>query len=117
MKQNCWEFKKCGRQPQGQNARHLGVCPAAAEESLDEVHGGTNAGRACWVVAGTLCGGKVQGTFGAKYKSCEQCDFYQAVRAEEKGNFQYSTLLLVRMRNGCARLQATDRRTAAPAMR
>ncbi len=79
---------------------HMGVCPAAVEESLDAVHDGANAGRACWVVAGTLCGGAVQGTFGVKYKSCEQCDFYQTVRAEEKANFKVSSVLLARLRAG-----------------
>ncbi len=100
MKKNCWEYKKCGRQPQGLSVLQLGVCPAAVEERLDDVHDGTNAGRACWVVAGTLCGGSVQGSFGAKYKSCEQCDFYQLVRAEERGGFQFSSVLLARMRSG-----------------
>ena len=100
MKKNCWEYKKCGRQPEGLNVVQMGVCPAAIEESLDGVHDGTNAGRACWVVAGTLCGGKVQGTFGAKYKSCEQCDFYQTTRAEERGNFKFSSVLLARLRSG-----------------
>ncbi|MDH4164450.1 MAG: hypothetical protein OEW15_17440 [Nitrospirota bacterium] len=39
----------------------MGLCPAAAEEALDGVHDGTNAGRSCWVVAGTLCKDSVQG--------------------------------------------------------
>jgi len=102
MRLNCWEFKKCGRQPGGANAHHLGVCPASVEESLDGVHDGTNAGRACWVVAGTLCGGTVQGTFGAKYRSCEQCDFYQRTRKEENTKFQFSAVLLSRMRSSVA---------------
>jgi hypothetical protein len=100
MKKNCWEHKRCGRQPGGLSVVQMGVCPAAVEENLDDVHEGTNAGRACWVVAGTLCGGSVQGTFGAKYKSCEQCDFYQMVRTEEKGNFKFSSVLLARLRSG-----------------
>ncbi len=100
MKKNCWEYKKCGRQPQGLSVLQLGVCPAAVEDRLDDVHDGTNAGRACWVVAGTLCGGSVQGSFGAKYKSCEQCDFYQMVRTEERGGFQFSSVLLARLRSG-----------------
>ncbi|MHB8835462.1 MAG: two-CW domain-containing protein [Candidatus Methylomirabilia bacterium] len=96
---NCWEFKKCGRQPQGSHVHDLGVCPAALEEALDGTHDGTNAGRACWVVAGTLCGGVVQGTFGVKYSSCEQCDFYQHVRTKQKGKFEMSVVLLSRMRS------------------
>jgi len=27
-KYNCWEFKKCGREPGGEKADRLGICPA-----------------------------------------------------------------------------------------
>ncbi|MDP2166997.1 MAG: hypothetical protein Q8J64_01560 [Thermodesulfovibrionales bacterium] len=97
MKKNCWEVKKCGRQPGGEREKELGVCLAAAESRLDGVHGGRNAGRTCWVVAGTLCGGKVQGTFAKKYETCEVCEFYQAVRKEEGPNFEMSIYLLKRL--------------------
>jgi predicted Ser/Thr protein kinase len=80
---NCWEFKQCGRQPSGRNAELLGVCPAAVEESFDGINCGKNAGRICWAVAGTCCGGKVQGTFAEKRKSCTTCDFYRSVQHEE----------------------------------
>lgn len=83
MKRNCWEVKQCGREPGGRNAERLGVCPAATETRLDGVHGGKNAGRACWIVAGTMCGGKPQGTFAQKLDSCEQCGFFKQVVAEE----------------------------------
>ncbi len=82
-KQNCWDFKRCGREPGGLNAEELGICPAATEEKLDGVHGGKNAGRACWVVAGTFCEGKAQGSFAKKYDTCGKCDFYQSVWQEE----------------------------------
>ena len=29
-------------------------------------------------VAGTLCGGKVQGTFALKLGNCQKCDFYKS---------------------------------------
>ena len=58
MRQNCWEALDCGRQRGGRYAEELGMCPASQEVRLDGVHGGMNAGRACWVVAGTLCGGE-----------------------------------------------------------
>jgi len=83
-KLNCWEFKKCGRQPGGDKAQELGVCPAAAEQALDSAHGGKNAGRACWVVAGSLCGGKIQGTYAKKLLNCWRCDFLNAVKREEE---------------------------------
>ena len=97
-KLNCWEHKKCGRQPQGPKVRELGLCPASVETALDDVHDGTNAGRACWVVSGTLCKGETQGTFAQKYKNCELCDFYQMVRREEGPGFVYSIMLLGRMK-------------------
>src|SRR5512134_906623 len=99
MKKNCWEFKKCGREPGGKKATELGVCPSATCEGLNGAHGGKNAGRACWVVAGTLCGGTVQGTFAAKFKNCETCDFYKMVRLEEKADFKLSVVLLGRLKN------------------
>ncbi len=62
-KKNCWEYKRCGREPGGVKVHELGECKAATEEKLDGVHDGENGGRACWVIAGTMCGGKVQGQF------------------------------------------------------
>lgn len=93
---NCWEFKKCGREYGGENADSLGVCPAHTEKKLDGIHGGRNAGRSCWVIAGTFCGGKVQGTFAEKEKSCLSCDFYKLVRRDEvaKSSFQMSPVLV-----------------------
>jgi len=97
-KLNCWEFKKCGRQPQGSHVHDLGICPATQEIGLDDVHDGTNAGRACWIVGGTFCKGQVQGTFAQKFKNCEACDFYQLVRREEGGTFTYAAVLLTKVR-------------------
>lgn len=99
MKVNCWEFKKCGRQPGGKNAGELGICPATTDTRLHGVHGGQNGARACWVIAGTMCGGTVQGTFGMKYENCEKCDFYQSVRIDEGPYFQLSVLLLDKLKN------------------
>jgi hypothetical protein len=97
MKKNCWEVKLCGREPSGNKVSELGVCPAAIETRLDAVHEGTNAGRACWVVAGTLCKGEVQGTFAKKFEACEKCEFYLQVREEEFPQFVFSSVLLNRI--------------------
>jgi hypothetical protein len=97
-KKNCWEVKECGREPGGEKVRELGICPVTMALKLDGVHGGKAAGRACWVVAGTLCGGQVQGTFAMKFENCESCDFYEAVRQEEFPSFQYSSTLLAKLR-------------------
>lgn len=99
MKINCWEYRRCGREPYGKNVMTLGVCPAAKESKLHGVHGGINAGRSCWVVPGTLCNGEIQGPFAQKYDTCKDCDFYQMVHEENLEDFQLSTLLLKKLRN------------------
>ena len=91
---NCWEVKKCGREQGGAKARELGVCPASTETRLNGTNSGRAAGRSCWVVAGTLCGGKVQGSFAAKGANCLKCDFYLNVRKEEGTAFQGAAQLL-----------------------
>ncbi|MCG8334889.1 MAG: hypothetical protein MJE63_10250 [Proteobacteria bacterium] len=88
MKTNCWEFKKCGRHQYGDKVSELGVCPAASDESCNGINNGKNAGRYCWKVAGTLCGGEVQGEFAMKAMNCAKCDFYLSVRDEEGESFQ-----------------------------
>jgi hypothetical protein len=81
---NCWEYMVCGREIGGARVNELGLCPAAIDTRFNGIHGGRNAGRACWVVAGTLCKGTVQGTYAKKYKGyCWQCDFYTIVKKEE----------------------------------
>lgn len=80
---NCWEFKRCGREPGGANALELGVCPAATDASSHGLNRGRNGGRICWAVTGTLCGGQVQGTYAQKRASCITCDFLLKVQGEE----------------------------------
>lgn len=87
MKQNCWEYKNCSRR----------ACPVHTERRLDRVHDGANAGRACWVVAGTLCGGKAQGVFAQKMHNCKNCEFYKLVQEEEGPEFEFSNSLLARL--------------------
>jgi len=96
-KMNCWEWKKCGRQEGGEKVAQLGVCPAAREDRINGTNSGLNGGRACWVVAGTLCGGKIQGTFAAKLANCMGCDFYQLVAREEGANLLNSRDILQRL--------------------
>src|SRR5512137_1484638 len=85
-KQNCWEFKKCGREQGGLKSSEFGVCSAFTETRVHLANGGRNGGRACWAVSGTLCGGKVQGTFATKLGNCMACEFYKLVAAEEGPN-------------------------------
>lgn len=104
-KLNCWEFKRCGRERGGEHESELGTCPATVDRRLDGVHGGKNAGRACWVITGTRCGGEVQGSFAKKYGDCELCDFYKAVREEEGPSYESAIGLLKKLGNiyaGCS---------------
>jgi len=97
QKMNCWEFKQCGREPGGIHEFDLGICPAATDTRLDGVHDGKNGGRACWVLTGTMCRGKVEGTFAQKYDTCARCDFYRKVREEEYPQFSFVGELLARL--------------------
>jgi len=96
---NCWEYKKCGYGPKGHKYNHL-TCPTVTESRLDGVHNGFQAGRACWVIAGTYCNGSVQGKFAQKYNTCMHCDFYQKVLEEEGHKFEITLLLMKRLREG-----------------
>lgn len=82
-KKNCWEIKNCGREPGGSKINELGVCVAASNNTSDGKNDGINAGRYCWRIAGTFCGGKVQGDMGSKIMDCVECDFFQQVKEEE----------------------------------
>jgi PPM family protein phosphatase len=91
-KQNCWEYMKCGREPGGKQTCEYGVCPVAADHKFNGFNQGTNAGRTCWLVAGTFCGGKRQGSFAKKQASCKDCDFYKKIHLEEgKTSFRTDT--------------------------
>ena len=85
---NCWDFKKCGRQPGGSRVSELGVCPASTSAKGHGLNGGLNGGRICWALTGTLCGGKVQGTFAEKLGNCQECEFYLLVRTEQGKDVQ-----------------------------
>ncbi len=64
---NCWEIKGCGREQNGINTMELGECVASKEEL----------GHSCWAIAGTLCGGKIQGTSAKKANACMECEVYK----------------------------------------
>ena len=66
------ELKKCGREQGGSKAKELGICLAYPAH-----------GKRCARIAGTLCGGKVQGSFAKKVASCLQCDFYKSMHYDK----------------------------------
>jgi len=57
----CWKYMQCGR-----DVNNEVKCPAYP-----------HFGQVCWAVAGTLCAGKVQGTFAQKIDDCRNCRFYK----------------------------------------
>ena len=97
-KQNCWEYRNCGRQPGGANTHELGVCTAATEKRLNGANNGQNGGRSCWIVTCTLCGGIRQSTFAEKIKYCSLCEFYKTVKREESDNLQSDNELIEKLK-------------------
>ena len=89
-KLNCWQFMGCGKQKiedRSSCPTNTCPCPASIEKSFDGIHGGKNAGRACWSVLRTQCYGSVQKTLEQKYQTCLSCDFYHFVIDEEDTHF------------------------------
>lgn len=66
--------------------------------AFDGTNGGKNGGRACWAIAGTLCGGKVQGFYAPKTANCMQCEFFGNVSTEEGPAFEWAIAILIKLR-------------------
>lgn len=60
---NCWNKHQCNNLE----------CPAYHNDC----------GR-CWLIAGTMCGGKTSGSFVEKYGSCTECDVYADTIGNDK---------------------------------
>ncbi|OGQ95331.1 MAG: hypothetical protein A2521_06970 [Deltaproteobacteria bacterium RIFOXYD12_FULL_57_12] len=76
--QNCREQKQCEKKD----------CPI-----FNQKH------QRCWQVAGTYCGGKIQGSFVEKYSSCVACDVFRnacPTIVEELGEHLNNMLFLLR---------------------
>ena len=85
---------KCGREKGGFLEYEYGTCPAALAKRLDGVHRGINGGRACWVIAGTFCGGAGEGAFATPNHPCTECEFYELVLEEEGHGFLMPSAML-----------------------
>jgi hypothetical protein len=87
LKENCWEFNKCGREPGGKNVKELGICRASIEIESNGINNGVNGGRICWTINGTLCNMSSEidnrKPMYAKLASCISCDFFKKVKNEE----------------------------------
>ena len=77
---NCWEFKKCGREPGGENVPEHGVCPAATESRANGIHRGKNGGRCCWVISDSYCKINENGGVPRGFITCRKCEFYAVVK-------------------------------------
>ena len=91
---NCWEFRKCGREPGGDHAEQDGVCPAAVYQAADGYLEGKNGGRACAFITGTFCEEVLQGTYRDKSKDCWDCEFYRELRHEHGAGFSMPAFAL-----------------------
>ncbi len=85
---NCWEIMKCGKEPGAPDVDEKGVCPAAVDTQNWGKNRGRSAGRYCWKVVGTFCGGEVQGDFARKLQDCSTCEFFLRVKKEEGAQFE-----------------------------
>lgn len=94
-RKNCWEFMGCGREVGGRRAKKNGACPASTETSLHAIHGGKNAGRACWTINGTLCRSGPPDELEKKKVFCESCSFYRSLLQEEHPHLIVSDDLLL----------------------
>jgi len=61
----CWEMKNCQRCHGGEKEAEFGMC-------ITYPWGGWH----CWALAGTLCGGMVQGSSAQKEGNCQMCQHY-----------------------------------------
>ena len=79
---NCWEFQNCGREKGGLLAEILGECPVSTAYQFDGCNNGKGAGRACWMVANSIC--RVKNGRGRSQIKCHECDFYRRVLFDEE---------------------------------
>jgi hypothetical protein len=66
-KTQCWECLGCGIETDPSRR-----CPAYPYF-----------GRTCWAIAGTMCQGKVMGTYAEKTNDCKQCPFFQRCQSTD----------------------------------
>lgn len=84
---NCWESKGCGMKD----------CPAYGKTDIP-----------CWYLAGTYCGGKIQGAFAEKCGGCRQCEVFKELCptvVEEVGEAVNNLLYTVREGKKASRKQ------------
>ena len=93
---NCWDFRKCGREPGGERAQEHGVCPTALFEAADGYLGGRMGGKACAFLIGTFCCNLVPGTEPGRLKDCPACDFFNHLKDRHGREFSIPAFLAYR---------------------
>ena len=77
---NCWEFKKCGREPDGENVSVFGGCPVPVAIGFDGINNGKNGGRSCWIIRESACEQIMRKCCVQELIECRQCGFYASVK-------------------------------------
>ncbi|MCI5137283.1 MAG: hypothetical protein D3922_02440 [Candidatus Electrothrix sp. AR1] len=98
-KLNCWEFKKCGREPGGRNVSQYGVCSIPVAIDRDGINGGKNGGRACWMWRELACIKIMQKCSVQEIRECRECDFYLSVK---KSRSPHDSLISQCSSNDCS---------------
>jgi len=81
-KPNCWDFMACGYGPDSTSP-----CVVVSDQDSEGTNGGTNGGRLCWSVGGTLSGERELAE-GARTGNCLVCPFFHLVKSQEGPAFQ-----------------------------
>ena len=80
--QRCWELKGC--------AKH--DCPAYQSGDYR-----------CWIQAGTMCGGVVQGAFASKYSTCFECEVFHIISMDTlRALYEYIDIIIFHLQNKAA---------------
>ena len=87
MSENCWEHKKCGREPGGANAQTKGTCPVMTFQALEGKNGGTGGGRCCWRVPEPKGCGPALPHWSDLDRNCLGCEFFTRVSREQGSSF------------------------------
>ncbi|MCI5118739.1 MAG: hypothetical protein D3913_12480 [Candidatus Electrothrix sp. LOE1_4_5] len=74
---NCWELKKCGREPGGKNIEKYGLCFVSVSIN------GRNGGQFCWSLRESACESIMQECQVNELKECRQCTFYISIQESE----------------------------------
>ncbi|MCU0799764.1 MAG: hypothetical protein MUC62_08860 [Candidatus Thermoplasmatota archaeon] len=87
MTTNCWEYRRCGREPGGLNTLSQGVCPTHSFNDLDGKNGGQGGGRCCWRVPEPKGVGPALPHWSDMDRNCLGCDFFKRVSKEQGASF------------------------------